>query len=81
MDRELLGSTEHFGTKFEIFKAKSSCNQEFQNMPFSDVSDPTGYSVPSPVRGITFALLCLFVLAVPNNREEKTNAGNYTGGN
>ena len=47
MDRELLGSTEHFGTKFEIFKAKRSCDQEFQNKPFSDVCDPTGYSVPS----------------------------------
>ena len=37
----------HFRTKFEIFQTKRPCNQAFQNKLLSDVSDPTGYSVPS----------------------------------
>ena len=43
VDQERLGSTEHFGTKFE----ENRCKSAFQNKLFGDISDPAGYSVPS----------------------------------
>ena len=59
----------------KIFKPKSPCKSAFQNKLFADL--PLPRDTPSfLVLGITFAPLCCTVHAVPNDREEKRNAGN-----
>ena len=40
VDRESLECSEHFGTKFEIFRAKKSCKSAFRNKQFAGVFDP-----------------------------------------
>ena len=83
MDREILGSTEHFGNKFVIFRAKTfNVNRRFKTSSLH--MSPILRGTPSlQVRGIPFAVfvLCCTVHAVPNDREEKRNGGNDEGGN
>ena len=73
MDRESLGSAEHFGTKLVIFLAKNNyVNRRFKTNCLQ--MSPILRGTPSLlVLRIMFALclLCRTVHVVPNDREEK----------
>ena len=82
MDREILASTEYFGTKFVIFRAKKICvNRRFKT---SGLQMSLILTATRPLLGfgMTFALclLCCTVHTVPNDGEEKRNAANDKSG-